>query len=498
MPTFFDRARVRASLPTFRDLAADLPASFVVFLVAVPLSMGIALASGAPIVSGLVAAAVGGILVGLFGGAPLQVSGPAAGLAVLVYGYVQELGWPSVCAVVVAAGLLQIGLGSARVARAALAISPAVIYGMLAGIGLQIALAQLHVLLGGGPQSSAIANIRELPRQVLTLHGPASFLGVLTIAILLAWPLLPIKPLRVIPASLVGVAVSTTLGVVLAWDVPRVTLPSNIFSALATPKVPLDKLGPFALAAVTTAFVASAESLLCAIATDKLHGGPRARLDRELLAQGLGNVASGMLGGLPVTGVIVRSTANIGAGAKTRASATLHGVWVVVALTVAGPLLNKIPLAALAALLVVVGVKLLDPRQIRPLRAHRELSTFVVTFAGVVGLNLLAGIALGFAWAVVLLLRRRTRISVRVEREDGRYHVIVRGALTFVGVPALLEELSKLAPAHRVDIDLDVEMIDHAGFEALHGWRTGYEKLGGSVDFDQSHPAGQRPGASAA
>jgi carbonic anhydrase len=498
MADLTDHVDKREYLPSLRDLAADLPASMVVFLVAVPLSMGIALASGAPILSGLLAAAVGGIVVGLLGGAPLQVSGPAAGLAVLVYGYVQQLGWPTLCAVVVAAGLLQIALGAARVARAALAISPAVIYGMLAGIGLQIALAQLHVLLGGGPQSSAIANLRELPRQILGLHGPAAFLGVLTIVILVLWPLQPIRSLRVVPASLVGVVAATVLSIALAWDVPRVTLPSNILSSLTAPHLPLDKLGPFAVAAATMTFVASAESLLCAIATDKLHTGPRARLDRELVAQGIANVASGLLGGLPVTGVIVRSTANISAGARTRLSAMLHGVWVVLALTVAGTLLTKIPLSVLAALLVVVGVKLLDPRQADKLRKHGELSTFLVTFAGVVVLNLLAGIALGVAWAIIHLLRRRTRISVRTERADGRYRVIVGGSITFLGVPTLMHELSQLPPGHRVDIDLDVEMIDHAGFEAIHAWRVGYEKLGGVVDLDQSHPAWPQADASAA
>ena len=498
MPSSSQRVRQREPFFSLRDLGADLPASLVVFLVAVPLSMGIALASGAPIIAGLVAAAVGGVVVGLLGGAPLQVSGPAAGLAVLVYGYVEQLGWATVCAVVVGAGLLQIALGSARVARAALAISPAVIYGMLAGIGLQIALAQLHVLLGGGPQSSAIANVRELPRQIASLHGPAALLGVLTMGILVAWPLLPGKVARIVPASLVAVLTATVVSIALDWNVPRVTLPNDVFASLSAPRLPLDKLGAVAVATATMAFVASAESLLCAIATDKLHAGPRARLDRELVAQGIANVASGMLGGLPITGVIVRSTANISAGAKTRTSATLHGVWVIVALTVASSLLTKIPLSALAALLIIVGVKLLDPRQTTKLRQHGELWTFLVTFLGVVGLNLLAGIALGVAWAIIHLLRRRTRVSVRTEERDGRHHVIVGGALTFVGVPVLMNELSKLPPGHRVDVDLDVDMIDHAGFEALHSWRVGYEKQGGSVDFDQTHPSWPRMDAPAA
>ncbi|HEU4405411.1 MAG TPA: SulP family inorganic anion transporter, partial [Polyangiaceae bacterium] len=152
-------------------MARDVPASLVVFLVAVPLSMGIALASGAPIMSGLIAAAIGGVVVGLLSGAPLQVSGPAAGLAVIVFGYIQQFGPRVVGAIVVAAGLVQVTLGAARIARTALAISPAVIHAMLAGIGIQIALAQLHIVLGGSPQSSALRNIAELPGQVAHLHG---------------------------------------------------------------------------------------------------------------------------------------------------------------------------------------------------------------------------------------------------------------------------------------------------------------------------------------
>ena len=475
----------------FRNLAADVPASFVVFLVAVPLSMGIALASGAPIVSGLIAAAVGGLLVGVLGGAPLQVSGPAAGLAVLVYELVQRHGWPALGAIVVGGGLVQVALGLARVARGALAVAPAVVHGMLAGIGLQIALAQLHVLLGGDPQSSAVRNVIELPRQIAGLHGAATLLGLTTMAIVVLWPLLAWRPFKRVPAALVGVAVATTLGVVFRLEVPRVELPQDVTSAIHLPTLPTD-LGSFALSVATVAFVASAESLLCAVATDRLHDGPRANLDRELFAQGAGNVVSGLLGGLPITGVIVRSTANISAGARTRLSTILHGIWVIVATTLLVSVLTKIPLAALAALLVLVGAKLLDPRQFRPLTKHGELSTFLITFGGVVLINLLVGIAIGIVWTALRLLRRRSRLSVSTEERDGHVHVIAKGALTFLGVPKLTDALAKIPLGRKVDIDLDVEIVDQAAFEALHSWRENYEKLGGSVDLDHIHTEWQR------
>jgi carbonic anhydrase len=280
--------------------------------------------------------------------------------------------------------------------------------------------------------------------------------------------------------------VVTVTGFVFRLDVPRVELPTEIMPAIRAPSLPGD-LGAFALAAATIAFVATAESLLCAVATDGLHAGPRARLDRELFAQGAANALSGLVGGLPIAGVIVRSTANISAGAKTRLSAVLHGIWVIFATTMIGSVLTQIPLSALAGLLVVVGLKLLDPPRVRALARHGEFSTFLVTFSGVVVINLLAGIAIGFLWAVLRLLRRRSKVTIEAEGHDGRYRVVVKGAFTFLGVPTVTAVLSKIPPGRQVDIDLRVEMMDHAAFEALHAWREGYERQAGKVDIDQSH-----------
>ncbi len=470
-------------------LLHEIPPSLVVFLVAVPLSMGIALASGAPIMAGLIAAAIGGIVVGALAGAPLQVSGPAAGLAVIVFGYIQQFGFRTVGAIIVAAGLLQVGLGVARVARAAMAISPAVIYGMLAGIGVQITLAQLHIVLGGMPESSALRNLRELPGQVADLHGPATSLGLLTIGILIVWPRLSERIQRVLPAPLVAVVVATGVGALIHAEVPRVVLPSAWHDAFGLPSWPGAAVGPAALAAVTLAIVASAESLLSAVATDKLHRGPRADLDRELIAQGVGNALSGMVGGLPITGVIVRSTANISAGAKTRLSAIFHGVWVVLFVTQLGVVLARIPLSALAGLLVVVGVKLVNIGHIRELVRHKQIGIYVATLAGVVCINLLAGLGIGIGLSILLLLRRLTRIEVRVEQHEDRWHVVVTGALTFLGVPQLTTALAAIPAGRSVDLDLNVDTIDHAAFDALHAWRVAYERSGGHVDLDQLHEA---------
>ena len=478
-------------------LASDVPASLVVFLVALPLCMGIALASGAPIMSGLIAGVVGGLVVGLFGGAPLQVSGPAAGLAVMVFGFIQELGFATTCAAVAVAGVVQMALGGMKVARASLAISPAVIHGMLAGIGILIVLGQLHIVLGGAPQSSAWRNLGELPGQIADLHGPATLLGLLTIAVLVVWQLLPQGRLKQVPGPLVAVLGATTVATLWGADVARVQLNGDLFSSLQLPTLPQGAWGAFVTAAISLALVASAESLLCAVATDKMHTGPRANLDKELFAQGLANTISGLAGGLPITGVIVRSAANITAGAKTRASAFLHGVWMLLFVSVLGSLVGLVPLTVLAGLLVYVGVKLVNTHHIQELRRRGELPVYVVTVAGVVGINLLAGIGLGLALAVARLLWRLGHIHVQV-RQDGDVHQVrVDGALTFVGVPKLSAALAQVPVGAPVELDLAVETMDHSGYEALDSWCQNHRRTGGKVWMEPLEEVWRRKGSAA-
>ncbi|MFY0528294.1 SulP family inorganic anion transporter [Archangium gephyra] len=475
-------------------LASDVPASLVVFLVALPLCMGIALASGAPIMSGLIAGIVGGLVVGLFGGAPLLVSGPAAGLAVMVFGFIQELGFAATCAAVAAAGLIQMALGGLKVARAALGISPAVIHGMLAGIGILIVLGQLHIVLGGAPQSNAWANLRELPGQIAELHGPATILGLATIGILVLWQVMPNSRLKKVPGPLVAVVGASVAAAVWGGDVKRVELAGSLFQSLQLPALPAN-WGAFVVAVLSLALVASAESLLSAVATDKLHTGPRANLDKELLAQGLANTLSGLAGGLPITGVIVRSAANIAAGGKTRASAFLHGVWMLLFVALLGSYLGLVPLTVLAGLLVYVGAKLVNMHHIQELRKRGELVVYVVTVAGVVGINLLAGIGLGFAVAVARLLWRLGRVQVNVKQEGEIHQVRVGGALTFVGVPQLSIALAAVPNGAQVELDLAVETLDHSGYEALESWCQNHRKTGGKVWMEPLEEVWTRKGS---
>lgn len=466
---------------TFRQ---DFLASLVVMLVAIPLGLGIALASGAPIIAGLIACAVGGIVAGVFGGAPLQVTGPAAGLTVIMFATIEKFGWPVTLSITIAAGVVQLILGAMRISRTCLAISPAVVHGMLAGIGIVIALAQLHVVLGGSPNSSAVTNLRELPGQIAGLHGHAAILGLITLSILIGWQYLP-KKVQAVPGALVAILTATLVSNFAWFDVARVQLPEQLFQ-LSMPAIPSNWVS-FAGAVVTIALVASVESLLCAVATDKLHNAPRANLDKELKAQGLANMASGVLGGLPVTGVIVRSAANISAGARTRASAIMHGVWILLFVAVLGSMLERIPLAALAALLVFVGVKLVNMHHIRQLSSHREATVYYITVFGVAFVNLLAGVGMGIAAAILLLLRRLATTDIRLAERNGRYHVRIDGTLTFISVPKMSAALARIPSGSSVDVDLGVDFMDHAAFEALHSWRVGHEATGGSVDIDEEH-----------
>ncbi|UJW36140.1 bifunctional SulP family inorganic anion transporter/carbonic anhydrase [Saccharothrix sp. AJ9571] len=472
-------------------LRRDVPASLVVFLVAVPLSLGIALASGAPIVAGLIAAVVGGVIAGLFGGSVLQVSGPAAGLTVVVAETISRFGWAATCAMVVAAGALQILLGLSRIARAALAISPAIVHGMLGGIGLTIVLGQLHVVLGGSAQSSALDNLLALPGQLIGSHDTAAFIGVLTIGILLLWPRLP-KAVRKVPGPLAAITLTTVLALVAGMQLDRIELPGNLLEISFVPQFPEGGWFDIGIAVLTIALIASVESLLSAIAVDKLHTGPRTNLNRELVGQGMANMASGAIGGLPVTGVIVRSSTNVAAGARTRASAVLHGIWVLLFSVLLAGLLESIPLAALGGLLVHVGAKLLNVGNIREVHRHGDLPIYLVTLFGVVFLDMLTGVLLGIA-ASLLMMLLRTRSKIHAESDGDRWRVVVDGALTFLAIPKLSKVLAAIPARTEVNIELVVDYLDHAAFENLSNWQLAHERGGGTVVVDEiGHPYYER------
>ncbi|MCX4780034.1 SulP family inorganic anion transporter [Streptomyces sp. NBC_01264] len=473
-------------------LQADLSASVAVFLIALPLSLGIALATGAPLQAGLVAAAAGGIVAARLGGTPLQVSGPATGLTVVTAELIQHYGWRTTCAITVLAGLCQLGLAALRTARSALMVSPAIVHGMLAGVGVTIALAQLHIVLGGTPQSSALANVRGLPDQLADLHPAALGVSVLTLAVLLCWPRLPGRTgrnLRKVPAALAAVAVATACAALAGLSLPRVDLPS--WRSHALPELPEGPVLGIIAAVLTITLVGSVESLLSAVATDKLIATQRrtgtrparADLNRELRGQGAANIISGALGGLPVAGGAVRSMANVKAGAVSRRSSMLHGLWILLAAGLLVPALDLIPLAALAALVMAVGVQMVSATHLRTVTRHREFLVYATTILAVVLGGVLEGVAIGIAMAVALALHRLARTRITVEQLDSGVHrVWARGQLTFLAVPRLSRVLNQIPHHGHAVIELDGSFMDHAAYETLQDWQDSHLAHGGSLE----------------
>ncbi|WAC91545.1 SulP family inorganic anion transporter [Mycobacterium sp. Aquia_213] len=473
-------ASVRDRLrPVFRH---DLSSSLVVFLVALPLSLGIAIASDAPVLAGLIAAIVGGIVGGAIGGSPLQVSGPAAGLTVVVADLIGEFGWGITCFITVVAGIMQVLLGFSRVARAALAISPVVVHAMLAGIGITIALQQAHVLLGGESKSTAWRNVIELPQQIVNAHRPGVLLGLLVIGILIAWRWAPAK-VAAVPGPLVAIVVVTVVSLVFPFHVSRIELDGSVLQALQLPAIPHGNWGAVVVGIITVTLITSVQSLLTAVSIDRMHHGPRTDFNRELIGQGASNIVSGAIGGLPIAGVIVRSAANVNAGAKTRASTIMHGFWILLFAIPFAELVEQIPTAALAGLLIVIGIQLLQPAHIETAMKTGDLTVYLVTIVAVVFLNLLHGVMIGLALAIVLTAWRVIRTKIEATPEGDEWRVVVEGACTFLALPRLTRVLGSIPERTTVTVHLLVSYLDHAAHQAINDWQRQHHATGGTVEI---------------
>jgi MFS superfamily sulfate permease-like transporter len=483
---------------SIRDtLPRDALASVVVFLVALPLCMGIAIASGAPPVAGLVTGIIGGLVVGSIAGCPLQVSGPAAGLAVIVYELIRTHGFETLGPIIVLAGVLQIAAGAVGAGQVFRAVAPAVIYGMLAGIGILILAAQFHVMVDDQPRETGIQNLLAIPESVLKgilpveggSHHLAAILGLTTIAILPLWGRFVPPRIRWIPAALVGVVCATVISQLAEMPVRYVDLPDDLWSAIELPSLAaFSSLArtDILVAAAALAFVASAETLLSATAVDQMHDGKRTNYDRELTSQGVGNLLAGLAGGLPMTGVIVRSATNVAAGAKTRASTILHGLWLLLLVGTAPWVLRLVPTASLAAILVYTGYKLINPDNVKRLRRYGKMpvAIYAVTVVTIVGVDLLTGILCGLALTLAHVVYALSRLRVETRTSPGgRIDVHLQGAATFLRLPTLVDALEKLPPRADVHIHVhDLDYVDHACAEALSQWRA--KRLAKTVDKD--------------
>ena len=464
-------------------LPRELLASVVVFLVALPLCMGIAIASGMPPAKGLITGIIGGLVVGWLAGSPLQVSGPAAGLAVLVFEVVREHGMAMLGPILLLAGLLQVLAGRFKLGCWFRVTAPAVVYGMLAGIGVLIVLSQVHVMFDGGPKPSGLDNLIGFPSTLIQAIGPgtglqAGMLGLGTIMVMWLWDKWRPTALRFVPGALLGVGLATLVSLAFALQIKRVEVPANLAEAIdwLRPADLLSLADPgILIAAFAVAFIASAETLLSAAAVDRMHNGPRSDFDRELTAQGVGNMLCGLLGALPMTGVIVRSSANVQAGARTRLSAVFHGVWLLAFVLLLSSVLQSIPVASLAGVLVYTGLKLVDLKAFRGLGRYGRMPMFTygATAVAIIFTDLLTGVLIGFGLTLAKLAWKASRLKVSLVDLDaeGEMELRLMGAATFLKVPALTRILGTVPHGSTVHVPLNnLSYIDHSCLELLEEW----------------------------
>ncbi len=484
----------------FASWRDDIPASAVVFLVALPLCLGVALASGAPLLSGIVAGVVGGIVVGAMSGSHLMVSGPAAGLtAIVVTGIAQVGGFAAFLPAVVLGGMLQLALGAARAGVIGYYFPSSVIKGMLAAIGLTLILKQVPHAVGydantvgdfafvGPNGENTFGAIGTALQQIQPGAVAVALLGVF---LMLLWPQTPLAKVKLLPAPLAAVVLGVALneGLLVAMpelairDTHLVTLPTDgatgVWNQLTRPDWSALARQEVWILGATIGIVASLESLLSLEATNKLDPEKRdAPANRELLAQGTGNLLSGLLGGLPITGVIVRSSANVDAGARSRLSAILHGLLLVIAVALLAALLNRIPLAALAAVLLVTGFKLTTPALWKSAwrLGWSHFIPFALTIVAILFTDLLRGIGVGLVIGIGFIIAEHMRrpALTRVSPADA---ILTRYTLpdqvTFLSKASIARELESLPSGCRVEIDgRKTARYDYDALEALLAFR---------------------------
>lgn len=483
----------------------DATSGFLVFLIALPLCLGIAMASGFPPVAGVLTAIVGGVLVSHLGSAPLTIKGPAAGLIVIALGAVQELGmgdpvagYRRALAVGVVAAGIQILFAVLRAGRFASIMPPSVVHGMLAAIGVIIIAKQVPVVLGVvGAHGEPLEMLLEIPHYVAEENPEVTGIGMLSIAILVLLPMAPFKAVKAVPAPLAVLLVTVPLALFFQFGVAHsyelghhvytvgpellVRLPGSLLDAVTFPDFSMIATGTSIKYILMFALVGTIESLLSVLAVDAMDPEKRAsNLDRDLLVTGLGNLASASIGGLPMISEIVRSKANIDAGATSRWSNWFHGLFLLVFVALLPGMLQMIPLAALAAMLVVTGARLASPKEFTHVWhiGRDQFALFVTTFAVTLATDLLIGVGAGLLLKLALHTWRAGglaplfRRSFEIERDGDLATVHVRGPLAFTNLlrlqSALDEARSGGASTVRVDLT-QATLVDHTVQERLEG-----------------------------
>ncbi len=492
-----------------RNLSKDLPAGLVVFLVALPLCLGISLASGAPLFAGILTGIVGGLVVSMLSGSSLSVSGPAAGLTVIVLEGIKDLG--SFEAFLLAgfiAGALQLVLGYAKAGVIGMYFPSSVIRGMLAAIGLTLILKQIPHLLGfdtdffaedpfrsplGGNSLTVFTNFTS------KLQTGSLLIGLISLAVLLLWDSKTIKSiaaLRLVPGALVVVVASVGLNTAISALHPSWAVASTHLVRLPVFSSPLDITGQFRfpdwsqignsaiyVTALTIALIASLETLLSIEAVDKIDPHKRrSPPNRELKAQGVGNMIASLIGGIPLTAVIVRSSANVDAGGQTRVASAVHGLLLLLSVLFLAPLINRVPLSALAAVLLLVGFKLTKPSIIRAQwkLGWEQFVPFAVTIGAVLLTDLLIGVAIGLLVGMFFILKKNYESSHFLHEETSADRSVVRVELvesvSFLNKAAIVRVLDDLADSQHVIIDASKSTsIDYDVLEAIQTFKASRE-----------------------
>jgi MFS superfamily sulfate permease-like transporter len=476
----------RATTSLFATPRADLPAGVVVFLVALPLCLGIALACNAPLLSGIVAGAVGGIVVPLVSRSALSVCGPAAGLTAVILAALTTLGsFEAVLTATMLAGVLQIGIGLLRAGSLASLVPGSVIKGMLAAIGIILILKQLPHVVGYDPSDLGLAEtgpsvLRRLVEMFDGIQPGALAISAVSLGTLWGWPRLGVPG---VPSALLVVVFGTLLQVLFEHAVPQLALdrthlvalpelagPVELWQSLSRPDFSvLSRLEVYEVA-ITLAIVASIETLLSIEAVDRLDPERRKTpTSRELFAQGIANIVSGGVGGLPITSVIVRSSANVASGAKNRLSALTHGVLLLASVLILTPWLNHIPLACLAAILLQTGYKLATPELIASMwrLGPAQFAPFAVTVVAILATDLLRGVLAGLVLGVLFAVRANAKSSIETERKGDELRIVLRKDATFLVKPAITDAFARARTGDVVTIDAKHEFVDHDARELI-------------------------------
>ena len=505
---------------------SDLLSGFLVFLIALPLCLGISMASGFPPSAGIITAIIGGILVSRISGSFVTINGPAAGLIVVVLGAVQELGdgdamsgYRYALAAIVIASIIQILMGVFKAGRLSSFFPVSVIHGMLAAIGIIIMAKQIHVMLGNAPEkgSSLFSTIAQVPHSLMNMNHEIAIVGFTGLLILIIWSKLKNPLLKMIPAPLI--VVLSGMALARYFDLEHehlylflpdasfllhheetvgpkflVTISDNFMSSFYFPDFSKIATLEFWEAVISISLVGSLESLLSAMAVDKLDPYKRhSNLDRDLTAVGIGNLAAGLIGGLPMIAEIVRSSANVTNGAKTAWANFFHGCFLLLFVVLFPRLIHSIPLAALASLLVFTGYRLASPKEFAKVMGvgKEQLFMFVVTIIGVLATDLLIGVAIGMItkFAIHLIrgvkLNNLFKIRYSIEEKTPNYlEVTIEGAAIFSNFMALKAELAKVLDGQTIVFQLNnAYLLDHTVMEFFHDFQHKYEARGGHCKF---------------